>query len=127
MALFLITTIIFLALWLIEKKKVKASKEDAASITREKESLEAKYASVIDADAEADRIRTEANAILDRSKADSEKTISDAKASASMIVSEAKDDAKRIRDNAQKTELKASESARIAKQNSDKIISDAQE
>lgn len=127
MALFLITTIIFLALWLIEKKKVKASKEDAASITREKESLEAKYASVIDADAEADRIRTEANAILDRSKADSEKTISDAKASASMIVSEAKDDAKRIRDNAQKTELKASESARIAKQNADKIIADAQD
>ncbi len=47
MAIFLVTTIIFLALWLIEKKKTNQSKKETASAIDENEQLAAKYAKVI--------------------------------------------------------------------------------
>lgn len=127
MALFLITTIVFLTLWLIEKKKVKTSKEETASISKEKENLEAKYASVINADEEAARIRSDAKDVLKKAISDSEDSVAAAKLEASNIVSKAKDDAMKIRENANKVEQKANESARIAKENADRIIADAKE
>lgn len=141
MAIFLITTVVFLVLWLLEQKKVKKSKEetDAAvsekeqlalkleSVVSEKEQISEKYAKVIDADAEAEKIRQEAQAVLNNAKIESEKTVSDAKSSASTIVSTARDDAKKIRENAKKTEDAANQSARIARQNADRIIADAKE
>lgn len=141
MAIFLVTTIIFLALWLIEKKKTNQSKKETASAIDENEQLAAKYAKVIgekdllvskyakiiDADAEAEKIRQDAQGVLDRAKESSEKTISEAQSSASSIVSEAKDDARKIRELAKKAEENANRSARLAQENADMIIAKAQE
>ena len=141
MAIFLVTTIIFLVLWLIEKKKTNQSKKETASAIDENEQLAAKYAKVIDekdllvskyakvidADAEAEKIRQDAQGVLDRAKESSEKTISEAQSSASSIVSEAKDDARKIRDLAKKAEENANRTARLAQENADMIIAKAQE
>ena len=141
MAIFLVTTIIFLALWLIEKKKTNQSKKETASAIDENEQLAAKYAKaidekdllvskyakIIDADAEAEKIRQDAQGVLDRAKESSEKTISEAQSSASSIVSEAKDDARKIRELAKKAEENANRSARLAQENADMIIAKAQE
>lgn len=141
MAIFLVTTIIFLALWLIEKKKTNQSKKETASaidenkqlaakyakVIDEKDLLVSKYAKIIDADAEAEKIRQDAQGVLDRAKESSEKTISEAQSSASSIVSEAKDDARKIRELAKKAEENANRSARLAQENADMIIAKAQE
>lgn len=141
MAIFLVTTIIFLVLWLIEKKKTNQSKKETASAIDENEQLAAKYAKVIDekdllvskyakvidADAEAEKIRQDAQGVLDRAKESSEKAISEAQSSASSIVSEAKDDARKIRDLAKKAEENANRTARLAQENADMIIAKAQE
>lgn len=92
MAIFLITTIVFLVLWQLEKKKKKKAQAETASINeqlqavaKDRDRLAQKYAKIADADAEAERIRS----------------------------------------NAKKLEEKASEAARLAQKNADKIIEDA--
>ncbi len=92
MAIFLITTIVFLVLWQLEKKKKKKAQAETASINeqlqavaKDRDRLAQKYAKIADADAEAERIRF----------------------------------------NAKKLEEKASEAARLAQKNADKIIEDA--
>lgn len=132
MAIFLITTIVFLILWQSTKKKfAKAQQETAAtkdqlqSVTDERDTLISKYSKVIDADAEAGKIRTEALDLQNRSKKVAEDTVGEAKSTASAIIADAKEEAKRIRANAQRTEEKASEAARLAQKNADKIIADA--
>ena len=121
MILFLILTIIFLILWQSEKKKHKKTQSDMKtqsealqSMTTERDTLASRYSAVIDAEAEAQKIRIK-----------SEDTIAEAKSTAGAIITEAKDEAKRIRSNAQRIEEKASESARLAQKNADKIIADA--
>lgn len=110
MVVFLFVAIVFFILWQLEKRKVKKSQAETATVsdqlatvTSEKDQLLCKYAKVIDADEEAKKIQNEAQNILNQSK----------------------DDAKKIRENAQKTEAKASEEARLAQQNAAKIIEDA--
>lgn len=121
MILFLILAVIFLILWQTEKKKhqktqsdMKAQFEDLQSMTVERDTLASRYSAVIDAEAEAQKIRMK-----------SEDTIAEAQSTAGAIITEAKDEAKRIRSNAQRTEEKASEAARLAQKNADKIIADA--
>lgn len=121
MILFLILAIVFLILWQFEKKKhqktqsdMNAQFEDLQSITAERDSLVSRYSAVIDAEAEAQKIRIK-----------TEDTIAEARSTSEAIITEAKDEAKRIRANAQRAEEKASESARLAQKNADKIIADA--
>lgn len=129
MVIFVITTIAFLILWLLEKNKVKTAKAEAenaseqvAAVIGEKNKLVAKYSKVIDAEAEAEKIRNESQDIIKQAKAESEKSIAQSKVTAESIIADAKDSARRIRENAQKAEAKASEEARIAQQNAAKII-----
>lgn len=107
MVLFLITTIVFLILWRSEKKK-------RSAVSKERDELNVKFANVIDAEAEAEKIRTEAHSTLNQANTDAVK-----------IVADAKEEAKEIRSNAQRTKENADESVRIAKITADKIINDA--
>ena len=134
MVLFFIAAAIFLALWLMERKKVNTTKEEsdralaekdktieqfeksAAEAIKDKELILQKYASVIDADAEAEKIRNEANA-----------TLAEAKESAKSIRAEAKNYAEKIRSKIKRDEDAASVSVRLAQQNADKIIENAKE
>lgn len=118
MAIFLITTIIFLILWQTEKKKHAKTQEEVSS-------LQSKYASVIDAEAEADRIRTDVADLQARSKRDADDVIGEARSTADAIITNAKDEAKKIRANALKAEERAAEGARLAQKNAEKIIADA--
>ena len=121
MVLFLILAIIFLILWKSKKKKhkktqsdMKVQYEELQSMTEERDTLTSRYSAVIDAEAEAQKIRIK-----------SEDTIAEAKSTAEAIVTEAKDEAKKIRTTAQRAEEKASEAARLAQKNAEKIIADA--
>lgn len=146
MGFFLIAALVFLILWLSEKIKHQKSKKqiqsaqweldnlsvehevlkkDLEKAVKEKDQVLAKYAAVIDADAEAQKIRDSANAELAKAKINSDDTISEAKSTASAIIARAKDDAKEIRTNAQRAEERASEAARLAHLNAAKIVEDA--
>lgn len=143
----LIIAILLLILWLREKKKLKESQAEAEILTgklqsvsteceqlanqllfttKERDQLVAKYASVINADEEAERILQSANSILSKAKISAEDTIAEAKSTSLVIVAAAKEDAKRIRANAQRAEEKAAESSRLAQKNAAKIIADAE-
>lgn len=141
--MFLIVAIIFLILWFLEKKKhqktqtdldsqinqlqssLDAKSEQLKKVTGERDLLAERYSKVIDADSEAERIRTEAENVLSHAKIQADDAIAEAQSTATIIVTGAKEDAKRIRSNAQRTEEKASEAARLAQSNADKIIADA--
>lgn len=121
MVIFLITTIVFLILWFLEKRKRERAQTETfvkndqlQSVTDERDRLTAKYAHVIDAEAEAEKVRKSTQDSLDQAKIEADSTIA-----------KAKEDAKIIRANAQRVEDKASESARLAQQNAEKIIADA--
>lgn len=132
MAIFIIIAVIFLILWLLEKKKRRQSQSEVVSLkeqlqvtTDERDKLTAKYSKVIDADAEAEAIRSDAHKKLSEASAEANDTVAEAKSTATAIVNEAKADAARIRQLAQKSEEKASESVRLAQKNADQIIADA--
>lgn len=110
MIIFFVLAIVFLVLWLAEKKKHKAAQSQIATFAErlrevigERDELSSKYSDVIDADAEAEKIR----------------------ASAQDALNQAKDDAAKIRELAKKAEEKSSESVRLAQKTADQIISDA--
>lgn len=130
--MFFVVAIVLLILWLIEKKKhgktradLTAQSAELQAVTNERDDLISRYSEVIDAEAEAQKIRTEVQEILKNSKMESEDTVAEAKSTARAIIDDAKDEAKRIRTNAQKAEEKASEAARLAQKNAAKIIADA--
>lgn len=139
MILFLIAAIVFLVLWILEKNKHGKTQAEAttlteqlqnmtsshAAVTAERDALTAKYASVIDAEAEAEKIKKEAQDIRISAVNKYEAAIDAAKEEAKDIVSDARDKAERIRDKAQRDEQKASEEARLARANAAKIIEDA--
>ena len=132
MILFLIIAIVFLILWLLEKKKHTKTQENFAtqsaslqSVISERDDLVSRYSAVIDAEAEAQKIRAEAQGTLNRAKITSEDTVAEAKSTATAIVNQAKEDAKKTRANAQRAEEKAAEAARLAQKNAEKIIADA--
>lgn len=130
--MFLVVAIVFLILWLQEKKKrektqieLNANGEQLKQVTDERDILLSKYSKVIDAEAEAQSIKSQAVELMRRARVESEDAIAEAKSTAGAIVSSAKDDAKMIRANAQRMEEKTSEAARLAQKNADKIIADA--
>ena len=134
MPLFIIAAIVFFILWRSAKKKVKAALDDAIALgeqlqvaRNENEQLTNKYSKVIDAEAEAQKIRQEAEAVLSQSKVSAEDTIAEAKSTAAAMLSDARKDAAQIRANAQKAEEKAAEAARLSQRNAEKIIADAKE
>ena len=78
-------------------------------VTDERNQLTAKYSSVIDADAKAKEILTDAKNALNCAKSEADNTVTEAKDIANTIVADAKNDAARIRQAARKAEEKASE------------------
>lgn len=90
------------------------TKSELAKTTTERDSLLRKYASVIDAEAEA-------KDIIDAAR----KNADDINWEASCELDAARDKAKEIRERAKKAEEKASESAQTAQKVADKIIEDA--
>lgn len=121
MIIFLIATIVFLVLWLREQKKVKIAQEEVHSleeqlntVSQERDQLLDKYGKIIQVDTAAEETKKTIASMLHA-----------AKAKAVSTVEEAKEEAKKIRFNAQRTEEKANESARLAQKNAEKIIADA--
>lgn len=128
-----VIAVVFLILWLSEKKKRQKAQAEATSINdqlqsaiSERDQLTAKYGKVIDAEAEAKTIKAEAEDILARAKIEADDTVGEAKSAAAVIVSDAKADAAKARQNAKKAEEKANETIRFAQQRADNIISSAQ-
>ena len=111
MFIFLFTTLIFLSLWLIEKKKRKASDEAAKA-------LKDKYAGVADAEAEAASIRSMANETLDNAQKESSRLMNDAKLEASEI-------RQRAKTAAEKADEKASETVKTAQRTAEQILAEA--
>ena len=110
MIIFLILAVVFLILWQKEKKKYKTAQSQIATFAErlqtvidERDELSTKYANVIDAEAESEKIHASAQAVL----------------------KQAKDDAAKVQELAKKTEEKANESVRIAQKTADQIITDA--
>lgn len=103
MIFFLIAAVIFLILWMSEKKKRKKAEENVHSVSEERDKLVQKYAVVIDAEEESNKIMLAAEEKL----------------------KEAKAEAAEIRETAKKVEVRAAETAKIATRNAEKIIEDA--
>lgn len=110
-------------------KNYNKAKSELAATTTERDSLIKKYASVIDAEAEAKNIistarnnaEAKAKGIIDAAQ----KNADSLNWEAHVELNTARDKAKEIRERAKKAEEKASESAQTAQKVADKIIEDA--
>ncbi len=123
MIIFLISTIVFLILWLVEKKK---HKKDTVTYTEYKQTTDARlaelaqYEQVVDAAAEAKRIKDDAAADRLAAQSDAANIRTSAQNEAAGITAAAREEAKSIRERAntalQKAEirLRASESEAAA-------------